>query len=68
MELKLTGKRVLITGASIGLGLYFAHILARSGAEVTLAVHEVLAKFKKLQKSSVRNGYGAEALETRCDK
>lgn len=37
MELKLTGKRALVTGASGGLGLHFAQVLARSGAAVTLA-------------------------------
>lgn len=37
MELTLTGKRVLITGASSGLGLHFAGTLAREGAQVTLA-------------------------------
>lgn len=36
MELKLTGKRALVTGASGGLGLHFAQVLARSGAAVTL--------------------------------
>ncbi|MGA0929559.1 MAG: 2-deoxy-D-gluconate 3-dehydrogenase, partial [bacterium] len=29
MELTLTGKRVLVTGASSGLGLHFAQVLAR---------------------------------------
>ena len=37
MELRLDGKRALITGASSGLGLHFASVLARAGAEVTLA-------------------------------
>lgn len=37
MEMNLTGKRALVTGASGGLGLHFAGVLARSGAEVTLA-------------------------------
>lgn len=37
MELKLTRKRALVTGASGGLGLHFAQVLARSGAAVTLA-------------------------------
>lgn len=37
MELSVSGKRALITGASGGLGLHFAGVLARAGAEVTLA-------------------------------
>lgn len=32
----LTGKRALITGANSGLGLGFAHALARAGADVTI--------------------------------
>ncbi len=37
MEFTLTGKRALVTGASSGLGLHFAGVLARTGAAVTLA-------------------------------
>lgn len=37
MELGLAGKRVLVTGASSGLGVHFAGVLARAGADVTLA-------------------------------
>lgn len=37
MELSLAGKRALVTGASSGLGLHFAGVLARAGASVTLA-------------------------------
>lgn len=33
----LSGQRALITGASDGLGLYLAEVLARAGAEVVLA-------------------------------
>src|SRR5581483_9801442 len=32
----LTGKKALITGANSGLGLGFAHALAKSGADVTI--------------------------------
>lgn len=52
MELRLDGKRALITGASSGLGLHFAHLIARSGAGVTLAarrldvVTEIAAKLR----------------------
>ncbi|EPX75691.1 SDR family NAD(P)-dependent oxidoreductase [Salipiger mucosus] len=34
---QLAGKRAIVTGASGGLGLHFARILAAAGAEVTLA-------------------------------
>jgi len=37
MQLQLAGKRVLVTGASSGLGLHFAGVVARAGASVTLA-------------------------------
>lgn len=37
MELSVSGKRALVTGASSGLGLHFAEVLARAGASVTLA-------------------------------
>ena len=37
MKLTVHGKRALVTGASSGLGLHFAGVLARAGASVTLA-------------------------------
>ncbi|MBT8424605.1 MAG: SDR family oxidoreductase [Boseongicola sp.] len=37
MDLSVNGKRALVTGASGGLGLHFAGVLAEAGAEVTLA-------------------------------
>jgi len=39
----LTGRRALVTGASGGLGLHFAGVLARAGAHVTLAARRVAA-------------------------
>ena len=60
MELTLKGKRVLVTGASSGLGLHFAQILARSGADVILAAR----RFSKVQKAAEEirvDGYAAEA-------
>lgn len=39
----LSGKRALVTGASSGLGLHFAGLLARHGAEVTLAARRQAA-------------------------
>ena len=39
----LRGKTAIITGASSGLGLHFAHVLAARGAAVTLAARRVKA-------------------------
>ena len=39
----LGGKTALVTGASGGLGLHFAGVLARAGAHVTLAARRVAA-------------------------
>lgn len=41
MHISLDGKRALVTGASSGLGLHFAKVLAGSGAAVTLAARRV---------------------------
>lgn len=38
---RLDGRRVLVTGASSGLGRHFAQVLARAGAEVVLAARRV---------------------------
>src|SRR6478736_1728890 len=37
----LTGLNALVTGASSGLGLHFARLLARQGARVTLAARRL---------------------------
>jgi NAD(P)-dependent dehydrogenase (short-subunit alcohol dehydrogenase family) len=41
MQIALDGKRALVTGASGGLGLHFARVLAEAGAGVTLAARRV---------------------------
>jgi NAD(P)-dependent dehydrogenase (short-subunit alcohol dehydrogenase family) len=41
MSANLAGKRALITGASSGLGLHFAKVLAASGAAVVLAARRL---------------------------
>ncbi len=41
MELRLDGKRALVTGASSGLGQHFSGVLARAGATVTLAARRL---------------------------
>lgn len=43
MMMQLSGKRVLVTGASSGLGRHFASVLAGAGAELVLAARRVEA-------------------------
>ncbi|MDU8943030.1 SDR family NAD(P)-dependent oxidoreductase [Ovoidimarina sediminis] len=62
MELKLQGKRALVTGASSGLGLHFAGVLAGAGAEVTLAARR-LAKVEKAAEALTGAGHTAHAIE-----
>lgn len=60
MQISLAGKRALVTGASSGLGLHFAGVLAGAGAAVTLAARRletVEAEAARL----VRQGFAAEA-------
>lgn len=54
----LTGKRAIVTGASGGLGLHFAQILATHGAEVTLAAR----RREKLEAAVGGIGRGASAV------
>ena len=58
----LTGKSALITGASGGLGLHFAHVLAKAGASVILAARRATALEGAC--AAIRGGGGtASALE-----
>lgn len=41
MELRLDGKRALVTGASSGLGQHFAKVLGTAGADVVLAARRL---------------------------
>ncbi|HEV2263151.1 MAG TPA: SDR family oxidoreductase [Stellaceae bacterium] len=42
-DFSLTGKRALVTGASRGLGLHFAQVLAGAGADVALMARDTAA-------------------------
>lgn len=44
----ISGKRILITGASSGFGAHFARVLARQGADLVLAARRV----EKLQETA----------------
>jgi len=64
MELRLDGKRALVTGASSGLGLHFAAVLAQAGADVTLAarrLERVEAEAAALRQAGL--SAGARALD-----
>lgn len=64
MELSLDGKRALVTGASSGLGLHFAGVLARAGATVTLAAR----RLDKVEQAAVAlRDEGLDATATALD-
>ncbi|WP_306153198.1 SDR family NAD(P)-dependent oxidoreductase [Roseovarius sp. MMSF_3281] len=58
---KLSGKTALVTGASSGLGRHFAEILAREGAEVTVAARRT-EKLEELAAKIHQAGGMARAL------
>lgn len=62
--LSVAGKRALVTGASGGLGLHFAGVLARAGAEVVLAAR----RLETLEEAVARlTAAGAQASACRLD-
>lgn len=60
----IRGKRVLITGASSGLGQHFAHLFAQQGASVTLAARRL--ETLEAERDALRNS-GAEAHAVALD-
>tara|TARA_R110002020_G_scaffold136630_5_gene304601 strand:- start:8915 stop:9670 length:756 start_codon:yes stop_codon:yes gene_type:complete len=61
-DLPLSGRTALITGASGGLGLHFARLLARNGADVTLAARR-MEKIKAACEEITASGGIAHGLE-----
>lgn len=60
MQISLNGKRALVTGASSGLGLHFARVLATAGASVTLAARRI-GKIEAEAGALRRRGLAADA-------
>lgn len=60
----LTGKVAIVTGASSGLGVQFAHVLADNGAKVVLVARRV-DKLNSVAKEL--EGKGATVLPIQCD-
>jgi NAD(P)-dependent dehydrogenase (short-subunit alcohol dehydrogenase family) len=60
MDLRLDGKRALVTGASSGLGEHFAGVLAEAGATVTLAARR-LERVEEIAESLRGLGHSADA-------
>jgi NAD(P)-dependent dehydrogenase (short-subunit alcohol dehydrogenase family) len=58
----LKGRVALVTGASSGLGEYFAHVLADSGARVAIAARRV-DRLMAIEKALVDTGASAIAVE-----
>ncbi len=58
----LSGKTALITGASSGLGVHFARVLAQEGAQVVLAARRV-NKLEEIVAALRNDGFKADAIE-----
>lgn len=62
----ITGKKVLITGASSGLGKEYAKFLAGEGAETIIVVGRRLSKLQELQRS-IQNNFKTKVVPIQCD-
>lgn len=65
MDLHLSGKRALITGASKGIGLGVARALAAEGVHVTLAART--GERLEAEASTIVDEFGVEATPVACD-
>lgn len=61
LEVDLTGRAALVTGASSGLGRHFAGVLARAGAKVALAARRI-ESLERVCEDIVRAGGEAVAV------
>ena len=64
MDLQLTGKRAIVTGASQGIGLAIAHALAAEGADVVLAARSEDKLKAAAEQVAARSGRRAIAVPT----
>lgn len=64
MDLHLKGKRVLVTGASKGIGLACAEMFADEGADVVMAARSGDALREHAQRIATGSGVAVETLET----
>lgn len=62
----ITGKSVLITGATSGLGMEYAKFLASEGAETIIAVGRRLAMLESVQKT-IEESTRAKVIPIQCD-
>ncbi len=65
MDLKLAGKRALVTGGSKGIGLACAHGLAAEGVHLAIAARNVAA-LKEVTRD-LRSRYNVEVTSHSCD-
>ncbi len=64
MDLQLTGKRAIVTGASQGIGLAIAHALAAEGVDVVLAARSEDKLKAAAAEVAARSGRRAIAVAT----
>src|ERR1700751_4229937 len=62
MELKLTGRKALITGGSKGLGLAIARTFAEAGADVAILARGQAALDEAVERIGARQGLKVLAL------
>ncbi len=65
MDLGLSNKTAVITGASVGIGLAIAEGLAREGANIVMAARG--AERLSAEATRVGNAYGVKTLPVSCD-
>src|SRR5256885_8082694 len=75
MDLGLNGKRVLVTGSTVGIGFASALALAREGAQVTLngrsedRVHSAVNELRRIHPDAAIDGVAADlATAAGCER